>query len=100
VADLVARQVDAILTSGGPVPARAWKNATTTIPIIFIAGAPVGEGLVANLARPTGNLAGVSIMNTELMPKRIELSSELVPQARVIALLVNPNTGAERKPSV
>ena len=85
-----------ILTSGGPVPARAAKNATSTIPIVFIAGDPVGEGLVASLARPTGNLTGISIMTTELMPKRIELLSELVPQAKVIALLVNPNTGAER----
>jgi putative ABC transport system substrate-binding protein len=95
-ADLVARQVDVILTSGGPVPARAAKNATTTIPIVFIAGDPIGEGLVASLARPSGNLTGVSIMTTELMPKRIELLSELVPEAKVIALLVNPNTGAER----
>src|SRR5207237_7274533 len=85
--DLVARKVDVITTSGGPVPARAAKNATATIPVVFIAGDPVGEGLVASLARPGGNLTGVSIMSTELMPKRIELLSELVPQARMIALL-------------
>jgi putative ABC transport system substrate-binding protein len=95
-ADLVGRNVNVILTSGGPVPARAAKNATSTIPIVFIAGDPVGEGLVTNLARPGGNLTGVSILTTELMPKRIELLSELVPQARAIALLVNPNTGAYR----
>jgi putative ABC transport system substrate-binding protein len=95
-ADLVGRNVNVILTSGGPVPARAAKNATSTIPIVFIAGDPVGEGLVTSLARPGGNLTGVSILTTELMPKRIELLSELVPQARAIALLVNPNTGAER----
>jgi putative tryptophan/tyrosine transport system substrate-binding protein len=95
-AELVSHQVDVILTSGGPVPARAAKGATATIPIVFIAGDPVGEGLVSSLARPNGNLTGVSIMTTELMPKRIELLSELVPQARVVALLVNPNTGAER----
>ncbi len=89
--DLVGRKVDVIATSGGPVPARAAKNATATIPIVFVAGDPVGIGLVASLARP-----GVSIMSTELMPKRLELLSELVPQARLIALLVNPNTGAER----
>ena len=87
--------MDVILRSGGPVPARAAKNATTTIPIVFIAGDPIGEGLVASLARPNGNLTGVSIMTTALMPKRIELLTELVPEAKVIALLVNPNTGAE-----
>jgi putative ABC transport system substrate-binding protein len=60
-------------------------------------GDPVERGLVASLARPGGNLAGVTIINVELMPKQIELVSELVPQARVIALLVNPNSsGAER----
>jgi putative ABC transport system substrate-binding protein len=61
-----------------------------------IAGDPIGEGLVTSLARPEGNLTGVSILTTELMPKRIELLTELVPQARTIALLVNPNTGAKR----
>jgi putative ABC transport system substrate-binding protein len=95
-AELVSRKVDVIATSGGPVPAGAAKNATSTIPIVFIAGDPVGEGLVTSLARPGGNLTGISIMSTELMPKRIELLLELVPQARMIALLVNPNTGAER----
>jgi putative tryptophan/tyrosine transport system substrate-binding protein len=95
-ADLVARKVDVILSSGGPVPARAAKSATTTIPIVFIAGDPIAEGLVASLARPNGNLTGVSIMTTEIMPKRIELLTELVPQAGTIALLVNPNTGGKR----
>ena len=52
--------------------------------------------MVASLARPEGNLTGVSILTTELMPKRIELLTELVPQAGTIALLVNPNTGAKR----
>src|SRR5438132_5910178 len=95
-AELVGRKVDVIAASGGPVPARAAKNATAKIPIVFVAGDPVGIGLVASLARPGGNLTGISIMSTELMPKRLELLSELVPQARLIALLVNPNTGAER----
>jgi putative ABC transport system substrate-binding protein len=94
--ELVDRRVDVIATSGGPVPARAAKNATATIPIVFVAGDPIGEDLVSSLARPGANLTGISIMSTELMPKRIELLSELVPQARLIALLVNPNTGAER----
>jgi putative ABC transport system substrate-binding protein len=98
-ADLVGRNVDVIVTSGGPVPARAAKNATTTIPIAgVIGGDPIADGLIASLARPGGNLTGVTFMMTELMPKLFELLSELVPQARVIALLVNPNdaSSAER----
>jgi putative ABC transport system substrate-binding protein len=91
-ADLVGRKVDVIATSGGGSSARAAKSATSTIPIVFTTGGdPVESGLVASLARPGGNLTGVSMMFTELMPKRLELLSELVPQAAVIALLVNPN---------
>jgi putative tryptophan/tyrosine transport system substrate-binding protein len=93
VADLVGRKVDLIVASGGPPSALAAKNATSTIPIVFTAvGDPVGAGVVASLARPGGNLTGSSIMATELTPKRLELLSELVPQAGVIALLVNPNS--------
>jgi putative ABC transport system substrate-binding protein len=91
-ADLVGRKVDLIVASGPP-SARTAKNATSTIPIVFSVGAdPVAEGLVASLARPGGNLTGFSILISELMPKRLELLSELVPQARVIALLINPNS--------
>jgi putative ABC transport system substrate-binding protein len=90
--DLVGRKVDVIVASGGPAPARAAKNATSSIPIIFATGGdPVDFGLVASLARPGGNLTGVSLLARELMPKRLELLSELVPQAGVIALLVNPS---------
>jgi putative ABC transport system substrate-binding protein len=97
-ADLVGRKVDLIATSGGPSSAQAAKIATATIPITFVLGTdPVELGLVTSLARPGGNLTGVSMMMTELNAKRLELLSELVPQARVIALLVNPNyPGAER----
>ena len=95
VADLVGRKVDVIATSGGDLSAIAAKNATSTIPIVFAIGAdPVASGLVASLARPGGNLTGVSILIGELMPKRLELLCELVPQAGVIALLVNPNNEA------
>jgi putative ABC transport system substrate-binding protein len=91
-ADLVARKVDVIATSGGISSALAAKSATSTIPIVFAIGTdPVEDGLVASLARPGGNLTGVTFMMTELMPKRLELLSELVPQVGVIALLVNPN---------
>jgi putative tryptophan/tyrosine transport system substrate-binding protein len=89
-AGLVDRNVDVIAASGPP-SARAAKSATSTIPIVFSSGDPIGEGLVASLARPGGNLTGVSLFTAELMPKRLELLSELVPQAGVIALLVNPN---------
>src|SRR5207244_1646855 len=85
----VGRKVDVIATSGGPSPTLAAKGATSTIPIVFVSGDPVGDGLVASLARPGGNLTGVSILVVELHSKRLELLSELVPQARVIALLVN-----------
>ena len=91
-ADLVARKVDLIVASGGLSPALAAKKATSTIPIVFTGVSdPVGIGLVDSLARPSGNLTGFSVMATELMPKRLELLSKLVPQAKVIGLLMNPN---------
>src|SRR5258708_29749994 len=97
-ADLVGHKVDLIAASGGNVSALAAKNATSTIPIVFFTGGdPVGEGLVASLARPGGNVTGVTFMFAELTAKRFELLSELVPQARVIALLANPNSpGTDR----
>jgi putative ABC transport system substrate-binding protein len=91
-ADLVGRKVDLIAAVGGVPSALAAKGATATIPIVFVGvGDPVAIGLVANPARPGGNLTGLSAMNNELMPKCLELLSELVPQAKVIALLVNPS---------
>jgi putative ABC transport system substrate-binding protein len=95
-ADLVGRNVDLLATIGEA--SFAAKSATSTIPIVFMgAGDPVGDGLVASLARPGGNLTGFSNLFLELHPKRLELLSELVPQSKVIALLVNPNNpGAER----
>ena len=90
--ELVRRKVDVIVTRGGTTATRAAKNATSTIPIVFEIGSdPVADGLVASLARPRGNLTGVSLLVVELMSKRVELLRELVPQAGVIALLVNPN---------
>jgi putative ABC transport system substrate-binding protein len=98
--DLVGRKVDVIVASGGPPSVQAAKSATSTIPIVFTAlGDPVRAGVVASLARPGGNLTGSSIMATELTPKRLELLSELVPQAKVIALLVNPNS-PESEPTI
>ena len=91
-ADLVGRNVDLIVASGSPVAVLAAKSATSTIPIVFPAiSDPVAVGLVASLARPGGNVTGFSPFQYEMMPKRLELLTELVPQARVIALLVTPN---------
>jgi putative tryptophan/tyrosine transport system substrate-binding protein len=89
-ADLVGRKVDVIVTQGGTLPALAAKTATSTIPIVFTGGDPVEQGLVASFARPGGNLTGFTFFLVELVPKRLELLTELVPEARVIALLVNP----------
>jgi putative ABC transport system substrate-binding protein len=94
-ADLVDHRVD-VISSWGTPSAVAAKNATSTIPIVFAGvGDAIGTGLVASLSRPGGNLTGFSLLAPELMPKLVELLSELVPQARVIALLANPNTAAE-----
>ncbi len=97
--NLVDRGVKVIAALGGTPSARAAKNATSTIPIVFSLGDdPIGAGLVASLARPGGNLTGVSFLVSALAPKRLELLSELVPQARVIALLTNPsNPQTERE---
>ncbi len=90
-ADLVGRKVDLIATNAIP-SALAAKSATSTIPIVFEVGTdPVRGGLVTSLGRPGGNLTGVAFMLVELVPKRLELLSELVPRATVIALLVNQN---------
>jgi putative ABC transport system substrate-binding protein len=95
--DLVGRQVDVIAAGGGPAPSAA-KNATLTIPIVFtIGGDPVAAGLVDSLARPGGNVTGVTFLAHELNPKRLELLRELVPQAGVIALLVNPRSAASER---
>jgi len=91
-ADLVSRKVDVIVALSGTPTALAAKNATSTIPIVFInVGDPVGMGFVAGLAKPGGNITGFSNVSTELTAKQLELLSELVPRAGVIALLVNPN---------
>jgi putative ABC transport system substrate-binding protein len=89
-ADLADRKVDVIVAVSG-ASARAAKRATTTIPIVFMSGVdPVGDGLVASLAHPGGNITGISFLFGELHPKRLELISELMPYAKSVALLVNP----------
>src|SRR5262249_25522076 len=85
-----------LITTGATPATRAAKSATSTIPIVFMGiGDPVGFGLVASLPRPGGNLTGFSDLNTELNRKRLELLSELVPRAGVIAWLVNSNQSNE-----
>ncbi|HEY7232401.1 MAG TPA: ABC transporter substrate-binding protein [Pseudolabrys sp.] len=90
-AELVHRRVTMIAAPGSGVAALAAKEATTSIPVVFETGVdPVAVGLVKSLNRPGGNVTGVTSLNLEIGPKRLELMHELVRQARSFAVLVNP----------
>lgn len=91
-ADLVGQSVD-LIAAFGPPPAKAAKNATSTIPIVFEVGNDAVEvGLVKSLAQPGGNATGLSILFVQITAKRLELLCELLPNARTIGLLVNPKS--------
>jgi len=88
--DLVQHRVNVIFASSGPATSAA-KAATTSIPIIFFTGFdPVAAGFVASLNRPGGNLTGISVLNVEVLTKRLEMLRELVPTAKLIAYLDSP----------
>jgi len=90
-ADLVSVPVKVIVPFAGETPALAAKAATSAIPIVFIvSGDPVQSGLVANLNRPGANLTGVTTLNIEVGPKRLEILHELLPQSTLMGVLLNP----------
>ena len=91
VAELIQLKVDIIVTPGGP-QTRAAKEATTAIPIVMVnVGNPVGSGLVVSLARPGGNVTGLTTVTRDLDGKRLELLKEAVPKASRVAVLWNPD---------
>jgi ABC-type uncharacterized transport system substrate-binding protein len=99
-ADLVRRQVAAISVISEPATFAA-KTATKTIPIVFgVANDPVMLGLVASLARPSGNLTGINFFTAELTTKRLELLRELVPSMMRVAVLINPANAALTEPAL
>jgi putative ABC transport system substrate-binding protein len=92
-ADLVQRQVEVIVTTGGPAVAHAAQAATSTIPIVFSSASdPVRAGIVKSINRPGANITGAHMINSALGPRRLEILRELVPKARMVALLINPRS--------
>ena len=93
--ELAERHVSVLIAGGGDVSALATKAATSTIPIVFVGSDdPVRFGLVSALNRPGGNITGVTLFTSEIEVKKLELLSELVPNARLIGVFINPNNAA------
>jgi len=89
-ADLVSRKPAVIFVAGGPPGVLAVKNATATIPIVFVSGDPIRFGLVKSLSRPEANLTGIGIFTPSIGSKRLELLRHFVPSATVVGFLLNP----------
>jgi putative ABC transport system substrate-binding protein len=97
--ELVSRQVAVIAATGGPAAGQAAKSATATIPIVFISGGdPVQEGLVTSLNRPGGNTTGVNPLLPAMEGKRLGLLREMVPNAALIGVLLNPTLPKVQQP--
>ena len=91
-AELAALKIDVIVTAGGTLAVLAAKRATTTIPIVFtVVGDPVAEGVVSSLARPGGNVTGLSLVSTELVVKSLQLLKQAVPRVSRIAFMLKPD---------
>jgi len=97
IRDLLELKPDLILSGGGQPTILAVKAATTSVPVVFITGDPVAEGVVASLAHPGGNLTGFAALAQDLEGKRLEMLRELLPGAKRIALIWNPATPASVK---
>ena len=93
--ELLQLQLD-VLVAAFPAPAMAAKNATGTVPVVAVVDNPVGTGLAATMARPGGNITGISGFAGEVVAKRLQLVRELVPTARLIGITFNPNAGVTR----
>jgi putative ABC transport system substrate-binding protein len=101
LSDLIRRQVNVIVTTGGLVSALHAKAATNTIPILFVAGFdPIKVGLVTSLSHPGGNATGVSVNTTEMAQKRLEQLHKLLPKVATVATLVNPNSTGGVVPAI
>jgi putative ABC transport system substrate-binding protein len=98
-AELARSQIAVLVAGGGTAAAVAAKAATSTIPVVFaVAVDPVSVGLVPSLNRPGGNLTGVTNLNADMGPKRLELLRQLIPKATTVALLINPTNPTLAEP--